>query len=75
MEASRWLQRCANHFNKDRLTANREWLLRNILGAMLDNLCQQALAVMLQIDALQTGLAAVSTILLNKASFTAWLVL
>lgn len=32
-EASRWLQRCAKLFNKDRLTENRYWLLRNILGA------------------------------------------
>ncbi|KAK9786077.1 hypothetical protein WJX73_003167 [Symbiochloris irregularis] len=31
VEASRWLQRCANHYNKDRLTANREWLLRSVL--------------------------------------------
>lgn len=34
VEASRWLQRNAKLFNKDRLTVNRYWLLRNILGEL-----------------------------------------
>ena len=33
MEASRWLQRCAKLFNKDRLTENRYRLIRDVLGA------------------------------------------